>query len=162
VTGQVFFATGTAQNPLRLFIQMDVKGKNAKLIVDNSFYGQFIASVLLNLPQTPFTSFALSFNGGPNALVTTPPCGTHPGVGWFFPWSNTGMVPVVSNVTISQTSTGAPCPISGASDVQQRSLARDLARVQGRAMTAHQLRRALDRVFARHGLHRSRRIPLAR
>jgi hypothetical protein len=74
--GQVFFGAGTSANPLRLFIQINIKGKYAKLIANNSFFGPYIVTSLSNLPQVPFTTFALTFHGGANALVTTPPCGT--------------------------------------------------------------------------------------
>jgi hypothetical protein len=112
--GAVFFATGTAANPLRLFIEINVHGLWTKLIANNSFFGPFIVSTLTGLPQTPFTSFTLSFSGGPNALVTTPPCGVQPGVGIITPWSANPYQVIVSNVTITQTSTGAPCPSSSA------------------------------------------------
>ncbi len=111
--GQVFFATGTTANPLRLFIQIDVDGLYTKLIANNSFYGPFIVSSLSGLPQVPFTAFTLSFSGGPDSLVTTPPCGTAPGIGIFVPWSGNPYQVAVSNATISQTSTGAPCPAAG-------------------------------------------------
>ena len=131
--GQVFFATGTTANPLRLFIQINVDGLYTKLIATNSFYGPFIVSTLTNLPQVPFTAFTLSFSGGPNALVTTPPCGTAPGIGAFVPWSGNPFQVMVSNVTISQSSSGAPCPAtsgatSGAPATAGAAMARDLTR----------------------------------
>lgn len=154
LSGQVFFATGTAQNPLRLFIQINIKGKYAKLIVNNGFYGPFILSSLSNLPQSPFTSFSLTFNGGSKALVKTPPCGTTPGIGWFFPYSGNQMSVAVDRITISQTSTGAPCPTgTTANQALERSVARDLTSLQGKRLTPRQLTRAVDRIMARHHLH---------
>ncbi len=125
--GQVFFATGTSANPLRLFIQLNVKGLYAKLVANNSFFGPYIVSTLSNLPQVPFTSFTLSFSGGPNALVTTPPCGTAAGFGAFIPWSGTPNQVLTSSVIISQTSTGAPCPAAAGDRAQSAArIARDL------------------------------------
>jgi hypothetical protein len=127
LTGQVFFATGTASNPLRLFIQINVAGLYEKLTAANGFYGPFIVSTLSNLPQVPFTSFALSFAGGPNALVMTPPCGTDVGVGAFTPWSGTANQVITNSVTISQTSTGAGCAGTASKPVPS-SVLRTLAR----------------------------------
>ncbi len=147
--GKVFFATGTTANPLRLFIEIDVDGLWTKLIAVNSFFGPYIVSTLSGLPQVPFTAFTLSFTGGPDALVTTPPCGTQPGFGVFTPWSGNPNQVVQSNVTISQTSTGAPCPSTSSSSsaahlataaklasavrsTPRGGLSRTLARVLGR------------------------------
>lgn len=154
--GQVFFATGTAANPLRLFIQLDIAGLYAKLIAVNSFYGPFILSTLTNLPQVPFTTFKLSFAGGPNALLTTPPCGSDPGIGVFVPWSGNPFQTVVSSVTISQTSTGAPCPAGGAASSALRgaiahatAMAEHLARSR-HATRADRMIQQLLRRLARH------------
>jgi hypothetical protein len=108
--GLVFFGAGTAANPLRLFIQIDIHGQNAKLIANNSIDNSFVVTSLSNLPQVPFTRFALSFNGGSRALVLSPPCGSHAGIGVFAPWSGTRSIVRVSSVRIPKTSTGAPCP----------------------------------------------------
>jgi hypothetical protein len=115
--GRVYFGSGTAANPLRLFIAIDIHGQNAKLIADNGFEHSFVVTSLANLPQVPFTRFALSFNGGPRALVLTPPCGSHDGKGVFAPWSGNAASVRVSSVRISKTSTGARCP--GAKSVRQ-------------------------------------------
>jgi hypothetical protein len=108
--GQVFFAAATPTRPLGLFIQIQIGTKFAKLIATNILSGPYIATVLSNLPQTPFTNFALTFHGGANALVMTPPCGATVGVGGFFPWSGNPGKFAIGPVTITQTSTGAPCP----------------------------------------------------
>jgi hypothetical protein len=155
LTGQVFFGAGTTANPLRLFIQIDIKGKNAKLIANNSFFGPYIATSLSNLPQVPFTRFALTFHGGPNALVLAPPCGTHTGFASFTPWSGNPAVVQASSVTITQTSAGAPCP--AAASTQQSlapGIARDLARAPARALSGDRLMKTIRRVLARHHLHK--------
>jgi hypothetical protein len=158
--GQVFFGAGTAANPLRLFIQINIKGKYAKLIANSSFFGPFIVTSLSNLPQVPFTTFALTFHGGATALVTTPPCGTSPGYGVFSPWSGNPAQTLLSGVTITQTSTGAPCP-AAASNRQSlaAAVARDFARSAGAAHQGNRLVKTLLGVLGRHRVrtqHRSR------
>jgi hypothetical protein len=108
--GQVYFAAATPANPLRLFIQIQIGSKSAKLVAINTLSGPYIITTLSNLPQTPFTKFALTFHGGANALVDTPPCGATAGIGGFFPWSGNPGQFALGGVTIAQTSTGAPCP----------------------------------------------------
>jgi hypothetical protein len=108
--GQVYFAAATPTRPLGLFIQIQIGSKNAKLMANNSLSGPYIITTLSNLPQTPFTSFALTFHGGANALVSTPPCGATAGIGGFFPWSGNPGKFGIGPVTITQTSAGAPCP----------------------------------------------------
>jgi hypothetical protein len=164
VPGQVFFGAGTAANPLRLFIQININGKNAKLIANNSFFGSFIATTLSNLPQVPFTTFALTFHGGANALVLAPPCGTDTGFGAFTPWSGNPATVLASSVTISQTSTGAPCPATASSKQGLASgIVRDLAASPAAALTRDRLMRTLTRVLARHHIHRRHRaLPGAR
>lgn len=137
VPGQVFFATGTAANPLRLFVQLDVDGLYAKLIALNGFYGPFITSTLTNLPQVPFTSFTLSFSGGAHALLQTPACGTSYGYGLFVPWSGTPTVAVTSPVTISETSSGAACPSTGGSVRARAAAAATAARLRGSLRYLH-------------------------
>ena len=110
VHGLVFFGAGTAADPLRVFIEINIHGQNAKLIANNGIDNSFVVTSLSNLPQVPFTKFALSFSGGARALVLTPPCGTHKGIGVFAPWSGNPAVARMSIVKISKTSSGAPCP----------------------------------------------------
>jgi hypothetical protein len=158
VPGQVFFGAGTAANPLRLFIQINIKGKNAKLIANNSFFGSFIATSLSNLPQVPFTTFSLTFHGGANALVLAPPCGTDTGFASFTPWSGNPAIALASSVTISQTSTGAPCPAAASAKRNVASaIVRDLAASPAASLQRDRLMGTLTRVLARHHLHRRHR-----
>ena len=89
---------------------MNINGKNAKFISNTILSGGNIISVLAPLPQVPFTRFALTFHGGANAVLQTPACGAHFGVGGFVPWSGNPGVFALGNVSITQTSTGAACP----------------------------------------------------
>jgi len=157
LSGQVYFATGTAANPLRLFIQLDVDGLYAKLIASNGFFGPYIESTLTGLPQVPFTNFTLSFSGGPNALLKTPPCGTSNGYGAFFPWSGNPYVIVTTPVTIAQTSSGAPCPTAGARvRAQAADMLTRLRRVFGHARGRRALR-AWERQISHHAARGARR-----
>jgi hypothetical protein len=103
-------SAATPTRPLGLFIQIQIGTKFAKLIASNILSGPYIATVLSNLPQTPFTNFVLTFHGGANALVMTPPCRATVGVGGVFRWSGNPGKFAIGPVTITQTSTGAPCP----------------------------------------------------
>jgi hypothetical protein len=111
VPGQVFFGAGTPTNPLRLFIQVNINGRNAKLVANNALNPTFgVITTLTDLPQVPFTRFALNFRGGANAVVLTPPCGKATGVAAFLPWSGNSGLFATGDVTITQTASGAPCP----------------------------------------------------
>ena len=152
LTGQVYFAAGTTANPLRLFIQINVDGLYAKLIANNSLFGPFIASTLSNLPQVPFTTFTLSFSGGPHALLMTPPCGPSTGFGGLAPWSGNPAQTIASSVTIPQTSTGAPCPAAATAAAAARTAPGSAVRrylrrsvsTPGRVSTMKGLAQALD------------------
>jgi hypothetical protein len=118
VVGSVYFAQGTATAPLRIFITAKVtQTQTAKFIGVNQLGANgSIVTTLSNLPQTPLDAFVLGFFGGPTGLLMSPPCGTHVGGGLFLSWSGAG-AGSLANISISQTSTGDPCPPSAAARV---------------------------------------------
>jgi hypothetical protein len=66
------------------------------------------------LPQAPFTSFAMSFDGGPKAPLTSPPiCGPHAVSSVLTPWSAefSGKPPATpsSEFTLASAPGGGPC-----------------------------------------------------
>ncbi len=69
---------------------------------------------LPGLPQVPFRSFRIKFNGGPKAVLTSPPtCGPNTTATQMTPWSSApGMVPVGAPGGPSANATGPPPPAS--------------------------------------------------
>ena len=85
--GNVYFALGS---PYRLFVVVQGGGVLVKLAGDvrlDPATGQ-VTTVFDNLPQVPFTSFALTFRGGPHAVLANPPaCGTKTLSAVLTPWT---------------------------------------------------------------------------
>ena len=105
LTGKVFFGDG-----FRLYIQIAGQGVQVKLAGDvklDPATGQ-ITTVFDNLPQVPFTKFALSFNGGPHAVLANPPtCGTKTLSATLTPWSGTAPKQAAASFDIDQG-----CPLA--------------------------------------------------
>jgi hypothetical protein len=78
--GPVYYGTRTATAFNRLFVDVPVPGLHLKLtgnVALNAANGQ-VTTVFRDLPQLPFTSFRLTFQGGPHSVLVTPQsCGTH-------------------------------------------------------------------------------------
>jgi hypothetical protein len=111
--GNVYFAQGTATDPLRMFISAKVTATQyAKFIATNTFLPTgAIKATLTNLPQTPVTTFALGFPGGPSGLLTAPAtCGAHYAAGVFTPWRGLPLAGAFYAQTVNRTTTGAACP----------------------------------------------------
>ena len=98
--GKVYFGDG-----FRLYVVVDGPGVQVKLAGDvklNPDNGQ-ITTVFDNLPQVPFTAFALSFAGGPKAVLNNPAtCGTKALSATLTPWSGTAPKTVPASFTIDQ------------------------------------------------------------
>jgi hypothetical protein len=130
--GKVFFAQGTATAPLRQFISAQITPtQTAKFVAVNTLRPDgFIQTTLSNLPQTPVTTFALGFPGGPNGLLTAPAqCGVHYGAGVFSGW-NGGFVPRIATQNVTSTATGSPCPATAAAAGLAPALPTDLGRMR--------------------------------
>jgi len=98
--GKVFFGENFA-----LYVIVQGKGVLVKLAgvtkLDPST-GQ-ITTVFDNLPQVPFTTFALSFNGGPHAVLANPQtCGAKQLDALLTPWSGTAAKTATATFTIDQ------------------------------------------------------------
>jgi hypothetical protein len=76
---------------LQLLIAISGDGINLKLVANvqlNEATGQ-LTTTLTETPGLPFTSFELSFSGGPQAALATPvACGTYTTTSDFTPWSS--------------------------------------------------------------------------
>jgi len=78
--GPVYYGTRTATAFNRLFVDVPVPGVHLKLtgnVTLNAADGQ-VTTVFRDLPQLPFTSFQLTFQGGDRSvLATSQACGAH-------------------------------------------------------------------------------------
>jgi hypothetical protein len=105
--GKVYFGDG-----FRLYIVIAGDGVLVKLPGDvelNPANGQ-ITTVFGNLPQVPFTSFALSFQGGANAVLANPAaCGEKTVSAVLTPWSGTAVKTATATFTIDADGHGGAC-----------------------------------------------------
>jgi hypothetical protein len=70
-----------------------------------------LTSTFRELPQVPFTSFAIQLDGGPRATLTSPSiCGPHKTVATMTPWSGNPAVAPVDEFTLSSAPGGGKCP----------------------------------------------------
>jgi hypothetical protein len=101
--GTVFFGDG-----FRLYIVVAGSGVSVKLAGDvrlDPATGQ-ITTVFDNLPQVPFTSFALTFQGGAHAVLANPPtCGAKTVTALLTPWSGTAPKTATASFTIDGCAT---------------------------------------------------------
>jgi hypothetical protein len=105
--GKVYFGEG-----FRLYIVVQGSGVLVKLPGDvqlDPATGQ-ITTVFDHLPQVPFTSFALSFQGGAKAVLANPgACGPKQVTALLTPWSGTAPRTATASFTIDADGHGGPC-----------------------------------------------------
>jgi hypothetical protein len=113
LAGKVFLGQPTPTQLLRLFVDIEQSGVKIKLpgtVTPDPNTGQ-LTTVFDNLPQVPFTSFALSFRGGPTAILSNPQdCGSHTATADLTPWSGAADATPQDSFGISDDGAGAPCP----------------------------------------------------
>lgn len=115
--GRVFLADpAPGKPPIRMFILAEQSGAadalriklQADVAIDEAT-GQ-ITTILDDIPPLPFTSFTLTFQGGPHAVISTPrACGDYRGTGRFSPHSGGADATPSGVITI-----GGDCPDPGA------------------------------------------------
>ncbi len=99
---------------VKLLIALAGQGIEVKLVGDvhlNTSTGQ-LTTVFKENPELPFTSFKLSFSGGSQAALVTPPtCGLFTSTSDFTPWSSPAVEDVFSpsSFQIATSTNGAPC-----------------------------------------------------
>jgi hypothetical protein len=107
--GEVYFGLGA---PYRLYIVVAGGGVLVKLAGDvrlDPATGQ-ITTVFDGLPQVPFTSFALSFQGGAHAVLANPAtCGAKTLTAVLTPWSGTAAKTATASFTIDADGRGGAC-----------------------------------------------------
>ncbi|HMJ03806.1 MAG TPA: hypothetical protein VK506_12745 [Conexibacter sp.] len=116
-SGPVYYGERTPTTFNRLFVDVPIPGIHLKLtgnVTLNASNGQ-VTTTFQNLPQLPFTSFDLTFQGGPRSVLVNPQaCGPHTATSNNTPFARlTDATPL--NATPSSTFTtsfdgaGAPC-----------------------------------------------------
>jgi len=89
--GAVYLGTPKADAPLRVFVyaaKSPVKVKLAGTVTPDPQTGQ-LTTTFTDLPEVPFTSFALNFRGGDDAVLKAPPsCGTNTATAELVPYGD--------------------------------------------------------------------------
>lgn len=119
LSGNVYAGQPLSNNPasgkqFRIFIEgsTDRYGVSVRLVGEVSVDPQSgrLTARLRNLPQAPFDSFIVTFDGGPRAILSTPgTCGPHTATATFEPWSGGPAFRSNSSFTLSQAPGGGPC-----------------------------------------------------
>ncbi|HEX8856480.1 MAG TPA: hypothetical protein VF752_12870 [Thermoleophilaceae bacterium] len=114
LNGKVWLGTPTADAPLRLFVGVQEHGLSIKvigLVTPNPADGQ-VTTVFDDLPQTPFTTFALSFRGGDRAILANPvECGSYTATARVTPWSGQpDATPTSAPFPVDDDGAGGACP----------------------------------------------------
>jgi hypothetical protein len=118
LSGNVYVGQQLSRDPAsgeeyRIFVEAasDRYGITVRLIGNVSAdpqTGQLTTTFSEN-PQVPFTSFALDFDGGPRAVLTSPPICSSTANGQFTPWSGNPAVSRPRPVVLSSAPGGGPC-----------------------------------------------------
>jgi hypothetical protein len=118
--GNVYVGQQLSRDPLsgdeyRIFIEAksDRYGISVRLIGKvkaNPVTGQ-LSTTISEAPQVPFTSFRLSFDGGPRAVLSSPPtCGPNTAAAVMVPWSGTAAAEPGDEFELSDLPGGGKCP----------------------------------------------------
>lgn len=79
-------------------------------VIDDQLTGEFAGKLPSGLPQAPFESIRVHFDGSKEVLTSPPVCSAT-GTSRFEPWARPGeLKPVSSSVTLSSDPTGGDCP----------------------------------------------------
>jgi hypothetical protein len=79
-------------------------------VLNDKLVGEFAGNLPEGLPQVPFESIRVHFNGS-SPVLTSPPICTAEGTSHFEPWARLGEnKPVTSAVTLAQDPSGGACP----------------------------------------------------
>jgi hypothetical protein len=79
-------------------------------VLNDKLVGQFAGELPEGLPQVPFESIRVHFDGS-RQVLTSPPICTAEGTSHFEPWARLGeSKPVISTVTLAKDPSGGDCP----------------------------------------------------
>lgn len=124
LTGNVFVAQQLSRDPLsgdeyRIFVDAESEryGVSARLIGKVAADPQtgvltttFDDEQFKGLPQVPFSTFTLDFDGGPRAVLTSSPtCGPNRATSVMAPWSGNANATPSGEFTLSSAPGGGPC-----------------------------------------------------
>jgi hypothetical protein len=112
--GQPLSTDPTSGKMFRIFQELQGFGLDIKLqgsVVANPETGQLTAT-FPEIPELPFQTFKLHFNGGPNSVLVNPPtCGPHTTTTQLYPYSDpTVQATPSSTFETSYDGNGAACP----------------------------------------------------
>jgi hypothetical protein len=106
----------------RLIGNVKANAKTGQLtaVLDDQLVGQFAGTEPKGLPQVPFESVRLKFDGSKAVLTSPPTCSSSETTGQLEPWARPGTTkPVGSKFTLSSEPGGGSCP----QDLAQRKFA---------------------------------------
>lgn len=149
--GDVWFGTGNAAAPLRLFITAKVTAtQTAKFVANNTILANgVIKASLQDLPQTPVTTFLLAFPGPTTLLQAPSTCVVHAGAAVFAPWSGTPPVGAFFTQRVTTAAAGAPCPATAAARAASTLRAPRLGRARMTARVTHKVPKRLRKIGGR-------------
>jgi hypothetical protein len=118
LTGNVYVGQQIGRDPTsgtlyRIFVDAESSryGISVRLLGNvsaNPVTGQLTTTISEN-PQVPFSSFELDFDGGPRAVLSSPPiCATKAGSS-FTPWSGNPAATPSAPIVLSSSPAGGPC-----------------------------------------------------
>jgi hypothetical protein len=97
----------------RLIGNVKANAKTGQLtaVLDDQLVGEFAGTEPKGLPQVPFESVRLKFDGSKAVLTSPPTCSASESTGQFEPWARPGTItPVSSKFTLSSDPGGGSCP----------------------------------------------------
>jgi hypothetical protein len=115
LAGSVYLAAPTPARPLGLIVTVD--DPRAPIVLEGAVHADpangRLTTVFDDLPQVPFTRFALVFAGGPHAVLANPArCGSHTVTARLTPWSGGADATPSAAFTVDADVSGGACPAS--------------------------------------------------
>ena len=118
LTGDVFVGRQLSRDPesgdeYRIFIdarsaRYGVEVRLRGRVRANATNGQ-LTTTISETPQVPFTSFKLSFTGGPRAVLSSPPICSSSAGATMTPWSGNALAKPTGPIVLSSAPGGKPC-----------------------------------------------------
>jgi hypothetical protein len=91
-------------------VEADETTGELSAVIDDQLTGEFAGELPSGLPQAPFESVRVHFDGGKDVLTSPPVCSAE-GTSLFEPWARPGeLKPVTSTITLTEDPTGGACP----------------------------------------------------
>jgi hypothetical protein len=120
LTGEVYVGRPIGRDPASgTLYRIFVRAESARYGVDVRLVGNVradpttgqLTTTFAETPQVPFTSFALDFDDGPRAVLSSAMvCEPDPAAGTMTPWSGNPAAPPSSKIVFADAPGGGPCP----------------------------------------------------